>query len=63
MIVWVSPKTGAEWGAYWEALAEIKERDAGPVPVYLRDKTDTFHGELREHYKRTLGEHEGLALS
>ena len=52
-----APKSNSA-GAYWKALAEIKERDAGPVPVYLRDKADTFHGELREHYKRTLGEHE-----
>ena len=51
-----APKSNSA-GAYWKALAEIKEHDAGPVPIYLRDKSDTFHGELREHYKRTLGEH------
>ena len=52
-----APKSNST-GAYWKALAEIEERDAGPVPLHLRDKSDTFHGELREHYKRTLGEHE-----
>ena len=53
-----APKSNAA-GAYWGALAEIEEHGAGPVPVYLRDKSDVFHGALREHYKRTLGEHEG----
>jgi len=57
-----APKSNSA-GAYWGALAEIKEHGSGPVPVYLRDKSDVFHGELREHYKRTLSEHEGLALS
>lgn len=57
-----APKSNSA-GAYWEALAEIEERGAGPVPIYLRDKSDTFRGALREHYKRTIGEHEGLALS
>ncbi|OQY23092.1 MAG: AAA family ATPase [Anaerolineaceae bacterium 4572_32.2] len=45
-------------GAYWQALTEVKERDAGPAPIYLRDKGDVFHGKLREHYQRALGEHE-----
>ena len=53
-----APKSNSA-GAYWSALAEIKERGAGPVPIYLRDKSDTFRGALREHYKRTLGEHKG----
>ena len=57
-----APKSNSA-GAYWGALAEIEEHGAGPVPVYLRDKSDVFHGALREHYKRTLGEHEGPALS
>jgi putative ATPase len=52
-----APKSNSA-GAYWSALAEIEERGAGPVPIYLRDKSDTFRGALREHYKRTLGEHE-----
>lgn len=29
------------------------------MPLPLRDKSDRFHGILREHYRRTLGEHEG----
>jgi putative ATPase len=29
------------------------------VPIYLRDKSDTFRGALREHYKHTIGEHAG----
>ncbi len=53
-----APKSNAV-GAYWRAVEEIKEQGAGPVPVYLRDKSDVFHGALREHYERTLGEHEG----
>ena len=53
-----APKSNSA-GAYWGALAEIEEHGAGPVPVYLRDKSDVFHGALREHFKRTLGEHEG----
>jgi len=46
-----APKSNSA-GGYWKALAEIKERGAGSVPAYLRDKTDVFHGKLREHYKR-----------
>jgi putative ATPase len=53
-----APKSNSA-GAYWGALAEIQEHGAGPVPLYLRDKSDTFRGALREHYKRTMGEHEG----
>jgi putative ATPase len=53
-----APKSNAV-GTYWRAVEEIKEHGAGPVPVYLRDKSDVFHGALREHYERTLGEHEG----
>jgi putative ATPase len=58
-----APKSNSV-GAYWDALGEIKERGAGPVPVYLRDKSEVFHGKLRDHYKRTLseaesGEHDG----
>lgn len=53
-----APKSNAV-GAYWRAVEEIKEQGAGPVPVYLRDKSDVFHGALREHYEGTLGEHEG----
>jgi putative ATPase len=53
-----APKSNSA-GAYWKALAEIEAQGAGPVPIYLRDKSDTFQGTLREHYKHTLGEHEG----
>ena len=52
-----APKSNSA-GAYWSALAEIEERGTGPVPVYLRDKTDVFHGRLREYYRRTMGQHE-----
>jgi putative ATPase len=53
-----APKSNAV-GAYWKALEEVRERGAGPVPAYLRDKTEVFRGALREHYKETLGEHDG----
>jgi putative ATPase len=53
-----APKSNSV-GAYWKALAEIEERGAGPVPIYLCDKSDVFRGALREHYKHTIGEHEG----
>ncbi|MGD2145158.1 MAG: AAA family ATPase [Anaerolineae bacterium] len=49
-----APKSNAV-GAYWKALEEVKERGAGPVPFYLRDKRDRFHGALRDHYVRTMG--------
>jgi putative ATPase len=53
-----APKSNSA-GAFWSALAEIEEQGAGPVPLYLRDKSDRFRGALREHYKHTMGEHEG----
>ena len=53
-----APKSNSA-GAYWAALAEIEEHGVGPVPIYLRDKTEMFHGRLGEHYKRTIGEHNG----
>jgi len=53
-----APKSNAA-GAYWAALEHIQEHGAGPVPLPLRDKSDRFHGSLREHYKQTIGEHEG----
>jgi putative ATPase len=53
-----APKSNAV-GAYWEALAEIEAHGAGPVPITLRDKSDVFQGPLQEHYKHTIGEHEG----
>jgi putative ATPase len=53
-----APKSNAV-GAYWKARAEIEERGAGPIPIYLRDKSEVFRGRLQEHYKRTMGESEG----
>jgi putative ATPase len=53
-----APKSNSA-GSYWKALAEIEEHGAGSVPIYLRDKSDVFRGRLREHYRRTMGEHEG----
>jgi putative ATPase len=53
-----APKSNSV-GAYWSALEEIEKRGAGPVPIYLRDKSEVFHGGLRKHYKRTIGQHEG----
>jgi putative ATPase len=53
-----APKSNAV-GAYWKALNHIQEHGAGPVPLPLRDKSDQFKGTLREHYRQTLGEHEG----
>jgi putative ATPase len=52
-----APKSNSA-GAYWKALEHIQEHGPGPVPLYLADKTDRFPGELGEHYKQTLGEHE-----
>jgi putative ATPase len=57
-----APKSNAV-GAYWKALEEVRERGTGPVPFYLRDKRDVFHGALREHYERTMRGHEEPALS
>jgi putative ATPase len=53
-----APKSNAV-GAYWKALETVKEQGTGPIPLYLRDKGDVFRGALREHYKQTMGEHEG----
>jgi putative ATPase len=53
-----APKSNSA-GAFWGALEYIREHGAGPVPLYLADKTDRFQGELGQHYKNTIGEHEG----
>ena len=53
-----SPKSNST-GAYWKALDHIQEQGAGPVPLHLADKTDRFQGELGQHYKKTMGEHDG----
>ncbi|MGD2143983.1 MAG: AAA family ATPase [Anaerolineae bacterium] len=52
-----APKSNSV-GAYWKALEEIRECGAGPVPPYLCDKRDVFHGRLREHYEETTGKPE-----
>ncbi|MGD9100457.1 MAG: AAA family ATPase [Anaerolineae bacterium] len=53
-----APKSNSA-GAFWAALEHIREHGTGPVPLYLADKTDRFQGELGQHYKNTIGEHEG----
>jgi len=53
-----APKSNTA-GSYWKALAEIEEKGTGPVPLALRDKSDVFRGALAEHYKHTMGKHEG----
>jgi putative ATPase len=57
-----APKSNAV-GAYWKALEEVRQHGAGPVPFYLRDKRDVFHGALRKHYERTMREHQEPAPS
>ena len=52
-----SPKSNSA-GAYWKALEHIQEQGPGPVPLHLSDKTDRFQGELGQHYKKTVGEHD-----
>ncbi len=53
-----APKSNST-GALFKALAHIREHGPGPVPLYLADKSGRFEGQLGEHYKATLGEHEG----
>jgi putative ATPase len=53
-----APKSNSA-GAYWGVMEHLQEHGPGPVPLYLADKTDRFSGELSQHYKQTLGEHEG----
>jgi putative ATPase len=52
-----APKSNSA-GALFGALAHIQEHGAGPVPIYLADKSGRFEGELGKHYKETLGEHD-----
>ncbi|MEB2287006.1 MAG: AAA family ATPase [Anaerolineae bacterium] len=56
-----APKSNSA-GAIWKALDHIEQQGPGDVPPYLRDKSDTFYGETREQYQRTIqesaGEHE-----
>jgi putative ATPase len=53
-----APKSNSA-GALFQALENIQQHGSGPVPIYLADKTDRFQGELGQHYKDTIGEHEG----
>ncbi len=53
-----APKSNSA-GAFWAALGDIEKHGAGPVPVYLRDKTDRFVGDKREAYKQITGTHTG----
>jgi len=53
-----APKSNSV-GSYWQALAEIETHGAGEVPLPLRDKSENFRGTLAEHYKQTIGEHDG----
>lgn len=50
-----APKSNSA-GAIWKALAHIEQHGAGPVPPYLRDKTDTFQGPARQNYQRAMEE-------
>ncbi len=50
-----APKSNSA-GAVWQALDHVEHHGTGPIPGYLRDKSDTFHGATREHYKQTMGD-------
>ncbi|MBN2469778.1 MAG: AAA family ATPase [Anaerolineae bacterium] len=50
-----APKSNSA-GAVWQALRHVEEHGTGPIPGYLRDKSDTFHGATREHYKQAMGD-------
>ncbi|MCZ7541268.1 MAG: AAA family ATPase [Anaerolineae bacterium] len=53
-----APKSNSA-GAIWKALGHIEQQGPGDVPPYLRDKSDTFYGETREQYQRTMQESAG----
>ncbi len=53
-----APKSNSA-GAIWKALSHIEQQGPGDVPPYLRDKSDTFYGETREQYQRTMAESAG----
>ncbi|MEW6581078.1 MAG: AAA family ATPase [Chloroflexota bacterium] len=53
-----APKSNSA-GAIWKALSHIEQQGPGDVPPYLRDKSDTFYGEAREQYQRTMVETAG----
>ncbi len=50
-----APKSNSA-GAVWQALRHVEEHGTGIIPGYLRDKSDTFHGPTREHYKQAMGD-------
>ncbi|GAB4420718.1 MAG: AAA family ATPase [Anaerolineae bacterium] len=53
-----APKSNSA-GAIWKALDHIQQYGPGEVPPYLRDKTDRFYGDTRDHYRQTLQEVDG----
>lgn len=53
-----APKSNST-GAIWKALDHIQQHGPGEVPPYLRDKTDRFYGDTRDHYRQTLQEVDG----
>jgi putative ATPase len=53
-----APKSNSA-GAIWQALNHIEQVGPGEVPPYLRDKSDTFRGPVREQYKQTMREAAG----
>lgn len=50
-----APKSNSA-GAVWGALRHVEAHGTGEIPGYLRDKSDTFHGQTRDHYKQTMGD-------
>lgn len=53
-----APKSNSA-GAIWKALGHVEQHGTGPVPTYLRDKSDTFYGATRENYQRAMQESAG----
>jgi len=50
-----APKSNSA-GAIWKALAHMDQEGPGPVPPYLRDKSDNIYGPARENYQRAMEE-------
>ncbi|MBN1680669.1 MAG: replication-associated recombination protein A [Anaerolineae bacterium] len=50
-----APKSNSA-GAIWKALGHIEQYGPGDVPLYLRDKADSFHGPARDNYRRAQQE-------
>jgi putative ATPase len=55
-----APKSNSA-GAIWRVLDHLEQHGPGPVPPYLRDKADRFHGAARENYQRAVRESAGDA--